>query len=141
MAPDEEKPPGKYSIQITGDLNQSQVVVGDYNTVSQKVGLSPQETAELRAVFDELRSAVAAKAPPDQRETALSEAAELEAAIVTDRPQPRRVREALTWFRDNAPQLAGAVLSVVVNPLVGKVVEGAGQAIADQFRDIAEEES
>jgi hypothetical protein len=35
---------------------------------------------------------------------------------------------------------ARAALSVVVNPLVGRVVEGAGDAIADQFRDLAEEE-
>jgi hypothetical protein len=139
LSPDQEQPSGKYSIQIEGDLNQSQVVVGDYNTVSQKVGLSAQETAELRSVFDDLRSTVVEQAPPAQREVALSEAAELEAAIVADRPQPHRVRQALLWFRDNAPQLAGAALSVVVNPLVGKVVEGAGEMIADQFRDLVEE--
>ncbi|MGN6256319.1 MAG: hypothetical protein ACTHN3_01015 [Solirubrobacterales bacterium] len=137
----EQKESGKYSIQFQGDIDQSQVVVGDYNTVSQQIGLSPQETAELRAVFDGLRSAVAEQAPPEQRDAALAEAADLEAAIVTDRPQPQRVRQALAWFRDNAPQLAGAVLSVVVNPLVGKVAEGAGKAIADQFRDLAVQES
>jgi hypothetical protein len=46
----------------------------------------------------------------------------------------------LRWFRDNAPQLAGAVVSVVINPLVGKVVEGAGEAIANQFREVVKEE-
>lgn len=131
---------GKFAINIAGDVSQSQVVVGDYNTVSLKVGLSPEEVAELRAVFDGLRATVAAQAPPDRREAALAEAAELEAAIVTDHPQPSRVRKALTWFRDNAPELAGAVLSVVASPLVGKLAEKAGEAIADQFRDLAEEE-
>jgi hypothetical protein len=29
---------------------------------------------------------------------------------------------------------------VVVNPLVGKVVEGAGEAIADQFKEVIDEE-
>lgn len=140
MTPDEEKPTGKYNIQLQGDLSQSQVVVGDYNTVSQKVGLSPQEIAGLRAVFDDLRSAVAEQIPPEQRDAALSEAAEMEAAIVSDRPRPDRVRQALSWFRDNAPELVGAVLGVVVNPLVGKVAEGAGHLIADQFRELAEEE-
>ncbi len=64
----------------------------------------------------------------------------MEAAIVSDRPRPDRVRQALSWFRDNAPELVGAVLGVVVNPLVGKVAEGAGHLIADQFRELAEEE-
>jgi hypothetical protein len=139
MAADEGQSTGKFNISI-GKVDRSQVVIGDYATVSQTVGLSAAETAELRNVFEGLRSTVAEQAPADKREAALSEAAELEAAIVTDRPQPDRVRQALTWFKKNAPQLAGAVLSVVVNPLVGKIAEGAGQAIADQFRDLAKEE-
>jgi hypothetical protein len=139
MMSEEEKPTGKYNIQITGDVIESQVVIGDYNEVSQKIGLSPEETNELRGVFDDLRSAVA-EAPPDQREKALAEANAVEAAIVTDRPRPQRVRQALVWFRDNAPQLAGAVAGVLINPLVGKVVEGASEAIADQFRDLVSEE-
>lgn len=139
MTPEEEKPTSKYSVQISGDVIESQVVIGDYNEVSQRIGLSPEETSELRAVFDDLRSAVA-EAPPDQREKALAEANEVEAAIVTNQPQPQRVRQALAWFRDNAPQLAGAVAGVLINPLVGKVVEGAGEAIANQFRDLASEE-
>lgn len=138
MMSEEEKPAGKFNI-VTGSLNHSQLIIGDYNRVSQKIGLSSEETTELRAVFDDLRSAVA-DAPPDQREKALAEANEVEAAIVTDSPQPQRVRQALVWFRDNAPQLAGAVAGVLINPLVGKVVEGAGEAIADQFRDLASEE-
>ena len=139
MTPDEESG-SKYNVRI-GDVTQSQVVMGDYNTVSQKVGLTPQETAELQSVFGDLRKTVAEQAPPEQREEALAQAAELEHAVVTERPDPGRTRSVLRWFRDNAPQLAGAVLSVVVNPLVGKVVEGAGQAIADQFREVAEEGS
>ena len=46
----------------------------------------------------------------------------------------------LAWFKDNAPQFAGAVVSVVVNPLVGKVVEGAGDAVADRFRQVVNEQ-
>jgi hypothetical protein len=134
-APEESS---KFNVKF-GDLHQSQAVVGDHNTVTQNIGLTPKETAELRGVFDDLRSKVAEKVPADKREAALTEAKELEAAIVTDKPRPDRVRQALSWFRDNAPELAGAVVGIVVNPLVGKVVEKAGKAIADQFRDIAAE--
>ena len=37
--------------------------------------------------------------------------------------------------------LAGAVVSVVINPLVGKIVEGAGSAIAERFSQVIAEET
>ena len=135
----EEQPPGKFNIQF-GNVTQSQIVMGDYNTVAQKVGLTPEETAELRSMFGDLRTTVAEQAQPEQRDEALGQAEELERAVVAEQPDPRRIRKVLGWFRDNAPQLLGTVVSVVVHPLVGKVVEGAGQAIADQFRQVVKEE-
>ncbi len=130
---------GKYRIDI-GSVTHSQVTVGDYNEVSQTVGLSPQEAAELRAVFADLRGAVGEQAPPAQREQALAEAAELESAVVAGQPDANRARKALRWFRDNAPQLVGTVVATLVNPVVGKVVESAGELVAGQFRELAEEE-
>jgi hypothetical protein len=115
--------------------------MGDYNTVSQRVGLTPQETAELRTAFSDMRTTVARGAPPERRDEALAKADELERAVVAEQPDPGRIRTVLRWFRDNAPQLAGAVVSVVINPLVGKVVEGAGEAIANQFREVVKEEA
>ncbi|MFL5824956.1 MAG: hypothetical protein ACJ76V_00375 [Thermoleophilaceae bacterium] len=130
---------GKYNVQF-GNVTQSQVVVGDYNTVSQKVGLTPEEAAELKSVFGDLKTAVADQAPEDRRDEALAQAEELEQAVVATEPDPGRIRKVIRWFRDNAPQLAGTVASVVINPLVGKVVEAAGEAIADQFRQVVKEE-
>jgi len=130
---------GKYNVQF-GNVTQSQVVVGDYNTVSQKVGLTPEETAELKSVFGDLKTTIAEQAPEDRRDEALAQADELEHAVVAAEPDPGRIRKAIRWFRDNAPQLAGTVASVVINPLVGKVVEAAGEAIADQFRQVVKEE-
>lgn len=46
----------------------------------------------------------------------------------------------MRWLKGYAPQLAGAVVSVVINPLVAKLVEGAGTAIADRFKEVVEEE-
>jgi hypothetical protein len=136
---EEERSPGKFNVHF-GDVSQSQIVMGDYNTVSQKVGLTPQEAAELRSLFGDLRMTVAEQAEPERREEAIAQAEELERAVVAEQPDPGSVRRVLRWFRDNAPQLAGTVASVVINPLVGKVVEGAGEAIAGQFRELAEEE-
>ncbi len=131
---------GKFDIHI-GDVSHGQVVIGDYNTVTQNVGLSPEEAAKLRGVFEGLRSSVEEEAPPERRAQAVAQAEELERAVVSERPDVGRMRTVLRWFRDNAPQLAGAVVSVVVNPLVGKVVEGAGEALADQFNQMVKEET
>jgi hypothetical protein len=138
MSPDDQSA-GKFDIHM-GDVSDSQVVIGDYNTVTQKVGLSPEDAAKLRGLFEELRSSVKEEAPPERRDEAVAKAEELERAVVSERPDVGRVRTVLRWFRENAPQLAGAVTSVVVNPLVGKVVEGAGQAISDQFRELIDKE-
>ena len=135
MTPDEERQSGKFNVQI-GSVTGGQVTIGDYNTVSQRVGLSAAETAELRQVFEDLRAAVTAAVPSEQREQALTEAAEVEAAVIADQPDPSRARRALKWFRDNAPQLAGAVVGVLVNPLVGRVVEAAGDLVAGQFDEL-----
>jgi hypothetical protein len=139
MSPDDEST-GKFNIHI-GDVSDSPVVIGDYNTVTQRVGLSPEEAAKLSGVFEQFRSSVEEKAPPDRRGEAVAQAEELERAVVSERPDVGRVRKVLRWFRDNAPQLAGAVVSVVVNPLVGKVVEGAGEGIAGQFKELVDEET
>lgn len=130
---------GKYNIQI-GTVSESQVAIGDYNTVTQRVGLSPEDAAQLRSLFADFKSSVATQAPPDVRAEALEQADDLERAIVADQPDPGKVGKVLRWFREHVPELAGTVASVVVSPLVGKLVEGAGQAIADHFRQVVEDE-
>jgi hypothetical protein len=134
-----EQPTGKYNIQF-GNVAESQFVVGDYNTVSQRRGLSPAQTAELRAIFADLRSSVAEGAPDELRDQAVAKADELERALDSEEPDLGTMRRVLRWFKEHVPQLAGAVVSVVVNPIVGKLVEGAGSAIADEFHQAVEQE-
>jgi hypothetical protein len=38
------------------------------------------------------------------------------------------------WFGKNLPGLAGAVTGLIVNPVVGKLVEVAGDVLAAEFR-------
>ena len=130
---------GKYNIQI-GTVSESQVAIGDYNTVTQRVGFSPEDVAQLRSLFADFKSSIAIQAPPETRAEALLQADDLERAIVADQPDPGKVGQVLRWFRDHVPELAGTAVSVVVNPLVGKLIEGAGQAIADHFRQVVDEE-
>ncbi len=125
---------GKFNIQF-GDVSQSQVVVGDYNRVAQHVGLTPGEVQALRGAFDDMRTQVAAQAPPDKRPEAVAKATEIERAVVAAEPDPGRVRRAMRWFREHLPQVAGTVAAVLVNPIVGKVVEAAGDKVAQEFRE------
>jgi hypothetical protein len=37
------------------------------------------------------------------------------------------------WFRKNVPALAGMVTSVVVHPIVGKLVEAGGDMLVKDF--------
>ncbi len=128
---------GKFNIQV-GSLKQSQMIVGDRNTVTQHLGLSPQEAAELADVFAQLKSAIALQAPADRRAEAIAQAQQLQLAVVGEQPNPRAVRRVLRWFRAHAPQLAGTVTAVLVNPLVGKLVDGAGAAVSERFRELLE---
>jgi hypothetical protein len=38
------------------------------------------------------------------------------------------------WFGKHLPGLAGTVVGVLVHPVVGKLVEAAGDAAADEFK-------
>ena len=39
-----------------------------------------------------------------------------------------------TGLQKNLPQLAGSIVSVLVNPIVGKVVEAAGEIAAEELK-------
>ena len=118
-----------------GQMSGGQVAVGHHN-VLQNLGISKAELQQLESAFGELRSTVANEAPPEQRQAALEQVQELEHALITDKPEAGRVRRVKDWFMKNLPQLAGAVTSVVIHPIVGKIVTAAGDAIAAEFGDL-----
>ena len=127
-------PSEKYNVRI-GSVSHSQVSIGDYNRL---VALTPDESAELRDLFGEFRTSVAESVAPDRRDEALAQADELERAVVSAAPDAGRARRALRWFRDNLPHVAATAVSVLVDPLVGKLVDAAGTAVADPFRATVE---
>ena len=128
-----------FNISI-GTAQDNQFNTGDNITATQHVGLTAKEAGDLAQLFAALKADVAATAPVAVKADAAARAAELEQAITGDEPDPGTVRRVLRWFKEHAPEVAGAVVSVVVNPLVGKAVEGAGTAIAERFHDMVKEE-
>ena len=123
---------------ITGDVS-GQVAVGTDIEQRQSLGgsaseVSEAELAELRQLLKALQTRVAAEAPVEKREAALERVAELEEAVTTPEPDLTTMEYVKQWFARHLPSLAGAVTSVVVNPIVGKLVGAAGDAAVSEFR-------
>ena len=124
------------SANITGDVS-GQVAVGKHIAQQQTVGaadLSADELAQLRQAFADLRASVAAQAPPERRAAAVERVEELEQACLADEPDMTTIAYVGRWFQTNLPALAGAVTSIFVHPVVGRVVGAAGEAIAAELR-------
>lgn len=120
---------------INGDQS-GQIAIG--NDISQQMtrGEPPtdEEVAELREQFRHLQRRVADEAPPEAREEAQAKVAELESAVVADEPDLTTMEYVRNWFMKRLPSLAGAVTGVIVNPVVGKLVGAAGDALVAEFR-------
>lgn len=89
---------------------------------------------ELQQLLARLKSRVEAEAPADKRPSALKRVDELEKAIREKKPDLSTMENAKKWFGKHIPGLAGAVTAVVVNPLVGKLVEAAGGLVTADFK-------
>ena len=138
MGKEQEKSGDVIRATISGDVS-GQVAVGKGITQTQTIGAARPEVteadlAELRRILADLRAKVAAEAPPDKKDTALERVEELEEAVIAEEPDLTTMEYVKRWFVKNLPELAGAVTSVVVHPIVGKLVEAAGDVLAAEFR-------
>jgi len=121
---------GEVSGQVAvGKEIQQMQVVGE-----AKPGATEEELAALRAMLADLKARVEAEAPPGRRAAALERVEELEEAIAAKEPDLTTMEYVKRWFGKNLPGLAGAVAGIVVHPIVGKLVEAAGDALAAEFR-------
>jgi hypothetical protein len=123
--------------EISGPVS-GQVGVGKGITQTQTTGDRPQvteaELVELRKMFSDLKARIEVEAPPEKKNPALERAQELEEAVTAKEPDLTTMEYVKRWFVKNLPTVAGAVTGIVVNPIVGKVVEAAGEGLATQFR-------
>lgn len=131
-------------IHVGGDISGSQVTIGNSNVVVQgdrnRVGttnvqaIRPAELRKLRVQFIRLKDRIESAVPDDKKAEALQKADELQAAILQKKPDPSSMASIRNWFVKNTPRIAGAVTSLIVHPIVGKLVEAAGEAVASEFR-------
>lgn len=126
---------------VTGDVS-GQVAIGSGIRQSWTVGAPPErptedELAGFRQALAELRAQVAAAAPtPEVQAAAEERVSELESAAIPAEgaePDLTTMEYVKKWFARNLPALAGSVTSLVVHPVVGKLVTAAGDAAVAEF--------
>jgi hypothetical protein len=148
------------SISVGGDVG-GPIIAGDHNVyvgsaqagsqvtiaggdIGQTLDAGQQARLARLATQDEITSlvealraletAVRAEAPAEVQTEALEQAASVTAAVTADKPQVDRMAQAREWFLQHLPAVAGAVTSVLTHPVVGRLVEAAGEFTVQQFR-------
>ena len=134
----EEKKSGDSISATIGDVSdRSQVAVGHHINQTQTHGAPPVtevEMAQLRQMFEELKTKIAQEVPPAAQEKALERVDELQQAVTDKEPDLTTMEYVRNWFVKNLPNVAGSVVSLVVHPIVGKLVEVGGDALTSTFR-------
>jgi hypothetical protein len=134
----EAKRGGDVHATISGAVS-GQVAVGNDITQSQQVAaftgaVTADDMRALKALIADLKAAVEGAAPAEKKAAALERVAELEDAVTADVPDLTTLEYVTSWFAKHLPALAGSVTSLVVHPLVGKVVGAAGDSLVAEFR-------
>jgi hypothetical protein len=134
---DDGTPAGGVRARISGGVS-GQVAIGSDIRQQYVVGgasvVTPEERRQLLAAVDELATQMVALVPDSQKEDARENARELKEAVIAEKPNLRSLEYVRTWVVRHLPQLAGSVTSLVLHPILGKLVEAAGTALAEEFR-------
>jgi hypothetical protein len=120
-----------------GDHAQ-QVAVGkdiiQQQQISGTIEVTEADLEQVRRLFAELKRQIEQSAPPEKKSAALERVGELENEFAGQKPSLTTLEYVRNWFGKNLPSLLGAVTSVLVNPIVGKVVEAAGEIAAGELK-------
>ncbi len=138
MNSEERKPYSAINATLSGPVS-GQVAIGTGITQTQENGVvrpevTPADLAVLQQALADLKAHIEAVAPVEKKAAALDRAAELEGAVTAGKPDLTTMDYVKHWFTRYLPELAGAVTSIVVHPIVGKLVEAAGNGLVAEFR-------
>ncbi|HUX75812.1 MAG TPA: hypothetical protein VMY40_04135 [Anaerolineae bacterium] len=97
-------------------------------------GITAADLDALSCLFTDLRERVATEAPPDLANAAQAQLDALEHAATAEKPDVSAMQRVRDWFIKHLPSVAGSVTSLLVNPILGKVVEAAGDLAAAELR-------
>ncbi len=131
MASDE-----KPTINISGTIGGSasgQIAIGqDITQIHTEA--APVSEADLRQAIDSLRAQVPQQAPPDKQAQAVQQLEELHKAVTAPKPELSTMESVRNWFVQNIPTMAGAVTSIVLSPLVGRLAQAGGDLLVSDFK-------
>jgi len=133
---DDEQKSGDSITANIGDVSDSQVAVGKGITQIQEYGPPPtaEDIAQLQQMFDELKAKIDQEVAPEEKEKALERVDELKEAVTAKEPDITTMEYVKNWFGKNVPAMAGSVMDLIVNPVVGKFVAAGGKALAATFQ-------
>ena len=135
--PKRRSSPQGIQVNIKGNTT-GQIAIGNDITQSQTEGYSsvtPEEMSELLQILKDLRAKVKAMVEPEKKVSALAQVQKLEQTVITKRLDLSKMEKVKNWFGKNVPALAGAVTSVIVHPIVGKLVEAGGDLLVKEFQE------
>jgi hypothetical protein len=133
---------GDVNAHVDADSISGKIAIGNNIVLGDLIGdaalstVTDAERAQLRTAFSRLRTEVEAQAPDERRDAAVERVEELERAVFADQPDLTTIQYVTGWFRSNLPKLAGVVTGVVIHPIVGKLVQSAGEMLAGEFEEL-----
>ncbi len=134
---DKKKQGDNISANISGNIS-GQVAVGknisQVQNIVKSTNVTEQEIKELQNLLSSIKNEVRNNAPSDKKEPALERVNELEEAVISENPDLSTIEYVQKWFTKNLPSIAGSITSVVVNPILGKLVEAGGEALVSEFK-------
>lgn len=132
-----EKPRNESVSATVGNVSGGNIAIGhtvtQTSTVTTGAGaVTPEQLAELKKNFADLRAELVED--PEVPEEAPAKLDQLEKAITEGTPDIGTMERVRNWFLKYAPKMAGSVMALVVNPIVGSLVGAAGEAASSEFR-------
>ena len=124
-------------ISATIGDNASQVAVGkDIHQQQVNAGgkVTEADLKQIEELFAAFKQQIEQQAPPDKKAAALERVDELHQEIASKKPDLTTFDYVKSWFGKNLPGLLGGITSLIVNPIVGKVVEAASGLAADALK-------
>ena len=124
-------------IQATIGDHASQVAVGKNIRQQQNSGsaeVSQEDLKQLQGLFDDLKKQIELQAPAEKKAGAQERVEELQQEITSKKPEPATFEYVKNWFGKNLPSLLGSITSLVIHPVVGKVVEAASGLAAEAIK-------
>lgn len=131
----QKKPRVSIRATIGGSASGQTAIGQDITQIhAEAAPVSEAELAELRQAIDSLKTQVAQQAPPDKQALAVQHLEELHEAVTAPKPELSTIEYVRNWFIKNIPTMAGAVTSIVLGPIVGRLVQAGGDVLAADFK-------